>query len=231
MSARREDDAVRRTPALAVTAAAALLLTACTGGADDPTSPGPTGPSGGSAGEASSAPEAVPAEPLPPATAECLAGTWRLDLAAMQDDLAQLFAAADDDAVEVTVSGTSTYEFEADGSFAATVDSTSGMTMRSDETELTSRSESSGDLTGAWSLDGDRLTISDVDSSGLDVTTTAEMDGETLDVPPGAPEDAIEALPPTLSTATCSDDTLVLAADLTQDEGGDPVTISYTLRR
>jgi hypothetical protein len=216
---------VRRTPALAVTAATALLLAACTAGSDDPTTPTGTGPSAGAA--ASPAP---PAEPLPPATAECLAGTWRLDLAAMQDDLAQLFAAADGE-VEVEVAGTSTYDFAADGSFTATVDSTSGMTMRSDDTELTSRSESSGDLTGAWSLAGDQLTISDVDSSGLDVTTTATMDGETLDVPPASPEDAIEALPPTLSTATCADGTLVLAAALAQDEDSDPVTITYTLRR
>ncbi|MCC2315434.1 hypothetical protein [Cellulomonas xiejunii] len=220
----------RRPTALAASAVTVLLLSACTGDADadpDATTAGTPPPS-------SAAATSDPADEEPVAggvTEECLLGTWRLDLAAMQDDLRRVLGAAGEGAVEVTVDGTTTYEFADGGAFAADVDSSSAMTMSGDGVELTSESRSTGDLTGRWALTGDQLTISDVDSSGLDVTTSGTLDGEDLELPEGSAEDAIEALPPTASTATCSASTLTLVMSLQPDESSEPLTMAYTLRR
>lgn len=222
----------RRHTALAASTVAVLLLSACTGDADAGRDEGTAGTTPPPSATATS----DPADDEPVAggvTQECLLGTWRLDLAAMQDDLRETFEAADDDqgTVEVTVDGTATYEFADGGTFTADVDSSSAMTMSADGSELTSTSRSTGDLTGRWTLAGDQLTISDIDSSGLDVTTTGTLDGEELEVPEGSADDAIEALPPTASTATCSASTLTLVTSLQADESSDPVTMTYTLRR
>jgi|GEM_PF-1467424 len=105
------------------------------------------------------------------------------------------------------------------------------MTLADADVELTSTSESAGDLTAAWELTDGTLTISGVDASGLEVTTTATMDGEALDLPEGSAEDAIEALPPTSSTATCDAGALALVTSMQSDEDTEPVTITYLLRR
>ncbi|MBF0687034.1 MAG: hypothetical protein IR158_04605 [Cellulomonas sp.] len=220
----------RRPTALAASAVTVLLLSACTGDT------GPDATTAGTTPPASAAATSDPTDEEPVAggvTVECLRGTWRLDLAAMQDDLLRMFESAGDDqgAVDITVDGTSTYEFADGGAFTADVDSSSAMTMSGDGVELTSESRSTGDLTGRWALAGDQLTISDIDSAGLDVTTSGTLDGEELELPEGSAEDAIEALPPTASTATCSASTLTLVASLQSDESSEPVTMAYTLRR
>ena len=224
---------MRRTPALTVTALTALLLSACTGGEAAP-GVGATPADTGAGATADAGGGTQPDAPFDGGTQECLVGTWRLDLAAMQDDLRTMLAGGGGEAagdVEVEVEGATTYEFAADGSFAAAVDSSSSMTLSSDGEELTSATASTGDLTGAWSLAGDLLTISDVDAAGLDVTTTATLGGESIDVPPGSAQDAIEALPPTVSTVTCGTATLTLATATVADEDSEPVSLTYTLRR
>ncbi|MCC2335536.1 hypothetical protein [Cellulomonas wangsupingiae] len=233
---------MRRTPAVTVTALTALLLTACTGGDREAAPSGGATPADASAGASADASPGAPADagggtqpdaPFDGGTEQCLVGVWRLDLAAMQDDLSTMLAGGGEAAgdVEVEVEGATTYEFAADGSFAAAVDSSSSMTLSSDGEELTSSTASTGDLTGVWSLAGDVLTISDVDAAGLDVTTTAALGGESIDVPPGSAQDAIEALPPTVSTVTCGTATLTLATATVADEDSDPVSLTYTLRR
>lgn len=223
---------MRRTSALALTTTTALLLAACTAGGTPDAGTAADGPTaaatpGGDAA-APTAPEAD--EPLAPATPECLLGTWELDLTAMQDDLRRSVAGGGD-AVQVDVAGTATYVFAEEGRFTATVDSTSSMTMSADGSELTSTSASTGDLTGAWSLEGGVLVISDVDTADLTVDTAATMDGEDLDVPAGTAQDAIEVLPPTSSTASCGPDRLALVMTLQEDEDAEPVAVTYTLRR
>ncbi len=229
---------MRALPALAAAATAALLLTACTGGDDDAT-PAGTATGGASTSDdgaatdgddgsdAGSAPEEVV---VGGASEDCLAGTWELDLAAMQGDLRSLFTDTDG-SVDVHVEGTTTYEFTPGGAFAATVDSSSSMTMSAQDDDLESTTVSSGSLAGAWSLAGDQLTISDVDTSGLDVETSATMNGEELELPAGSAEDAIEVLPPTLSTVGCSADRLSLTTTLSTDEDDEHVDVVYTLRR
>lgn len=218
---------MRRTTALALTAATALLLGACTGGGDDAA---PT--DGGTA----SADERTPGAPAAPvtggATPECVTGEWQLDLAAMEDDLRALFATGGDDAgVELIVEGTTSYTFAEGGAFTADVDSSSTVTFAGEGAELTSSSTSNGTLAGTWALEGDQLTVADVDPGALQVTTRAQLDGEKVDVPPGTAEDTIEALPPTLSTVGCSDDRMSLVAALATDEESEPVSVTYTLTR
>jgi len=234
LAAHDERTPVRRTPALAVTVMTLWALTACT--ASDPT-PAPdeqtasTGPEAGTTGaDTPGAGTPAPDAPFAGSTEECLLGTWQLDLTAMQDGLRAMFVGAEGQ-VEVAVGGTTTYEFAAGGTFGADVDSSSSMTMRSDGAELTSTSTSTGSLAGAWTLAGDQLTISDVDTRDLDVTTTAALDDDPVDVPAGSAQDAIEALPPTVSTMTCRTGTLTLVSSLATDEDSDPVTITHTLRR
>ncbi|UZN02422.1 hypothetical protein [Cellulomonas sp. S1-8] len=230
---------MRRTSALALATTTALLLTACTAGSQDGDEPAATtdGTTPATEAPATEAPageapaaDASDDEPLAPATAECLLGTWELDLAAMQDDLRRM-ASAGGGAVTVEVTGTSTYEFAEGGRFTSTVDSSSTVAMSADDSDLTSSSVSTGVLTGAWALDADSLVISDVDTSELEVATTATLDGEDLEVPDGTPEDAIEVLPPTASTASCGADRLTLQMSVLQDEDADPVSITYVLRR
>ncbi len=226
---------MRRATAVVTTALTAVLLTACTGGDDAPDdTAGPTSSDATTSPVPDASAPVTGDEPVAGgATEECLQGTWRLDLAAMQDDLRRMLVDAGDDqgSVEVVVDGTSSYEFAAGGEFRAAVDSTSAMAISADGTELSSSSRSVGDLTARWSLAGDQLTVSDVDSSGLEVTTTGTIDGEDLDVPDGSAEDAIEALPPTVSTATCSAGTLTLVSAIQEDESSEPVSITWTLRR
>lgn len=219
---------MRRTSALAATAITALLLTACTDGAG--TSPDGSGASGQDEGPGNDAgpPAAVPQTP---ATEECVLGTWQLDLATMQADLQELLAGGAGSGVEVDVAGSTTYEFAAGGRFGATVESSSSIAMSADGDELTSTSTSAGELTGTWTLVDGVLTIADVDPTDLAVTTTATLDDEPLDVPAGSAEDAIEALPPTSSDAACDDGALALVTTLPGDEGDDPVSITYVLRR
>lgn len=206
----------------------ALLLVGCTGGADAPD--GPDASTGAPSTDAAT-PAAPAASPLPPveggASPECLAGTWHLDLAAMQQDL----QATTGEGVEVVVEGTTTYEFADGGVLRAEVDSTSGVTMSAGGERLTSSSRSTGTLTGTWSLDGDQLVVSDVDTSDLEVTTTATTDDEDVDVPAGSAEDTIGVLPPTLSTVGCSADRASLVSTLVTDEEGEPVTLTYPLHR
>ncbi|ADG75645.1 hypothetical protein Cfla_2760 [Cellulomonas flavigena DSM 20109] len=221
----------RRGGSAARAAVLVLLLAACTGGADDPDRPdGPVASPGAATSDAAT-PAAPAASPLPPveggASAECLAGTWQLDLAAMQQGLQAAAGAG----AEVVVDGTTTYEFADGGVLRVEVDSTSGVTLTAGDERLTSSSRSTGTLTGTWSLDGDQLVVSDVDTSDLDVTTTATTDDEDVDVPPGSAEDTIGVLPPTLATVGCSADRASLVSTLVTDEEGESVILVHPLHR
>ena len=222
---------MRRPPVLTLPATllTVVVLAACTAGGDAAPSPSGTAAADASPDASATAPP-PPDEPLAPATAECVQGTWTLDLEAVQDDLRRVLA-GNGGAVELDVAGTTTYELVAGGEFRAAVDSSSSVTFAGDDGDLTSTAASSGDLTGVWSLEGDTLVISDVDTADLDVTTTASLDGEPVDVPAGSAEDSLEALPPTTSTASCGPARMTLVSTLVQDEDAEPVTITYTLRR
>lgn len=221
---------MRRAPVLLLTATTALVLTGCTGGDGDDSPPAAPQATADSATGAATAP-AEPDEPLEPATAECLAGTWDLDLPALTAALQALVADSD---IEVTLTGSATYEFAPDGGFAADVDTSSDMTSAADGTELRYETTSSGDLRGTWSIDGDQVVVSDVDPGGLEVTRRGELDGEEIDVPPqdgDTVQALVEGMPPTSATASCGESRATLVMPLVEDEDSEPVEITYTLRR
>lgn len=215
---------MRRSPAPTLAATTLLLLTACTGG--DVTSP--------DAGTTAGAPADAPAdagEPLEPVTAGCLVGTWQLDVAALQAELRALVA---DSGVEVTLDGEATYDFADGGGFRVTAGTTATVTSSADGSTLTYETTTAGDADGTWSATDDQVVVSDVDPRDLDVTRRATMDGEDLDVPASSDDPLatlLEGLPPTSSTGACGADRATLAMPLVQDEGSEPVVVTYTLRR
>lgn len=219
---------MRRTATLVLATATAALLTACTGG-DTPPGPSATVPATSPAADTGATLAATPDAPLAPATAECLQGTWQVDLDALRADLLRSVGGADA-GVEIAVSGTTTYEFGAPDGLVVTVDSTSSVTLADEGSSLESTSVAAGTLRGTWTLDGTTLVVSDVDAAGLDVTTTASLDGDDVETP-DSPDDAIGAMPPTTSTASCGPDRAELVATLQQDEDSEPVTVTTTLRR
>lgn len=219
---------MRRPLALATTAATALLLTtACTGGGGEaaPTSSG---------SPSASAAQEQPAEDAPAgASAECILGTWDMDTAALEESMAQLFALGGDEtsSMDMTITGTGTYEFAEGGAFSTTSDMTSGVTISAEGMEIVTEGTSTGTMTGTWALEGDQLTLSDLDTSALTVTTTGTMNGEEIAIPEGSAEGAIQAAPPAASTVSCTEDTLTLTTTSAVDESSEPLSISYTLRR
>ncbi|QGQ18577.1 hypothetical protein GC089_04090 [Cellulomonas sp. JZ18] len=220
---------MRRPLALATTAATALLLTtACTGGGEaEPTA------SGSPSESASATAEETPDAAAGGASEECILGTWQVDTAALQESMAQLFALGGEElsGMSMTVTGEGTYEFAEGGAFSTTSDMTSGVSMSVEGMEIVTEGTSTGTMTGTWALEGDQLTLSDLDTSGLTVTTTGTMNGDPIDIPEGSAEGAMQAAPPTASTVACTEDTLTLTTTSALDESSEPLSISYTLRR
>ncbi|MFS0704898.1 hypothetical protein AB6N23_10285 [Cellulomonas sp. 179-A 9B4 NHS] len=221
---------MRRPLALAATAATALLLaTACSGGGDEPAPTSSGTPDASSAAAEPTADAGADAGDL----AECILGTWDVDTAAMQESMDALLATggAELDAMQTTITGEGTYDFAEGGAFTGTADMASGVTMSAEGMEIATQSTSTGTMTGTWAVEGDQLTLADIDTSGMTVTTTGTMNGEPFDIPEGSTEAAMDAAPPTASTATCTADTLTLTTTSAVDESSEPLSLSYTLRR
>ncbi|WP_309135532.1 hypothetical protein [Cellulomonas sp.] len=219
---------MRRSLALATAAATALLLTACSGG-DDAAEP--------EAGAGSSASADAPAEdagddaPAGGGDEECVLGTWDVDTDAMAQSMQELLGGAEVGDMQMTLDGTMSYEFAEGGTFTATSDMTSGVTMSAEGMEMVTDSTSEGTMTGSWAVAGDQLTLSDLDTSGLTVTTSGTVNGEPLEIPEGSTEGMMAAAPPTTSTITCTDDTLTLVTTSEAVEGVEPISSEITLRR
>lgn len=207
---------MRRTRALALAAAAALTLVGCTDEVptDDAT-----------AGRLSPAPSASPG-PFEGTTAQCLVGTWWLDATDLQGPLGALLGGDG-----LTLAGAARWDFAEGGAFTADVDSARDLDVTTADGALESRTVFRGEVTGTWRLDEDQLVVEEVVTDGLEVATTATLDGDPVEVPDGSADDAVEVLPPTLSQVTCDSAELVLASTVGTDEDAQPVTLTYTLRR
>lgn len=209
---------MRRTTFVMV-ALAALTLSACGGGDDtaDEESTTTAAPATTTT-MATTTTEATTTTTEPPTTTTtqaeagaCLVGTWDLD----SEDFVQQLADGMADAAgagEVTVSfvgGSYTVTMSEDGTFAAERDEWS---FEAATSEGAFRITIDGVDTGMWAVDGDTLTISDVES-GSTVKAQAVVNGELVDLPGGtvpvADSDALGAS----STYECSGDVLVVHAD------------------
>lgn len=210
---------MRLTRALVPAAVAALALAGCTG--DDLDGPTDVTPSVG----LTPAPSASPG-PFEGTTAQCLVGTWWLDVTQLQEPLRALLG---DDGL--TLAGAARWQFAEGGAFAAEVDSARDLDVSVEGGALSSRTVFRGDATGTWRLEDDQLYVEELATDGIEAETTATLGGEAVEVPDGSPDDAVEVLPPTLSAVVCDNAELSLASTIGTDEDAQPITLTYTLRR
>ena len=141
-------------------------------------------------------------------SADCLVGTWELDSEAF---IEQIFAAADEtgfeDLGEVTVShggGSFIVTMTDDGSYVGERDD---WQIRLSADEGTFVTTLNGEEAGTWSTEGDQLTVTS-ESSTLQVSFAAEVDGVLQELPFGGPETVASRELGGTGPFTCDDDTL-----------------------
>lgn len=164
-----------------------LALTACgaTGaGTDDATGTDTAAPDA----TASSSPTEGDGDDAAAGGADCLEGEWDGDLEAAEDratgalDLGDLQVEP-----EVSVSGASVVAFDGSTMTTEFQDQVTEVLLAVDgeqggqEIVVTVRLD--GTVEGAYTVDGDTLSITDVDVSGLESEVTAELGGEEYDLP------------------------------------------------
>ncbi|GGC04413.1 hypothetical protein [Cellulomonas carbonis] len=180
---------MRPSLAPAVVVGAALALAGCTGGSE-PEEPGPTssasedGEGTDPSAEPSDGPTDEPADDEATAAGtDCVVGDWTTDPAAGADTIVGSLDLPEDPVIEVT--GESYMTFAEDGTVTTTysgVDTRMVLTLQGSTLEV--RSAMDGALVGAWSAtDEGTLAITDVDPSGVTMTTETTVDGEALEVP------------------------------------------------
>ncbi len=141
-------------------------------------------------------------------SADCLVGTWELDSEAF---IEQIFAAADEtgfeDLGEVTVShggGSFIVTMNDDGSYVGERDD---WQIRLSADEGTFVTTLNGEEAGTWSTEGNQLTVTS-ESSTLQVSFAAEVDGVLQELPFGGPETVASRELGGTGPFTCDDDTL-----------------------
>lgn len=213
---------MRRTPALAL-AATTLLLTAACSSSEPPAS------ADAPAAQTTSATPTSASEDAAPDLTTCLVGTWEQDMTDARAQMDALMGAGDE--ADVSFDGTGTMTFGADGSLSSTVDSTTTMAGAVDGVAVVLTAKVAGSTSGTWTVDGERMTIADLDMSGLttDITTTA--DGVEVEIPglddSGDLSSVAAQAPPSETDVTCTDDELLLSTE-TGVDGMEPVTQRYT---
>lgn len=191
------------TTAITGLAAVALLVTAgCAAGSADGGTP---------SSEATVASSSTPSPTPEPEVdlAECLVGSWTLP----EDQVIAFYSAAASGIPELSFEpfGTLGLNLGADGGY--TYLPAFGFVLKLDLGfgTLEPRADVTGDVTGAWSTDGDVLVLSQATSS---LVVSAVLDGQPLDV--AAATDALIEASPMLTppgAVTCDDDTLTVPMD------------------
>ncbi|KGM11911.1 hypothetical protein [Cellulomonas bogoriensis] len=194
-----------RALALPLALGTVLALTACAADpeATDPTEPPTDAETGDTEAQAPAGGDVDPA---------CLQGSWDTDLERL---------------LEVQTAGVEVddYEHEFSGSAVLTYDDGT-MIREADELEVTqwfsvegqqmeSWMREHGTVTGTYTLDGDRLEISDLDSSDIEVQTRTEIEGEEVPAPEIDPADVFVD---GMYFAECAGDELYLTPDLSELE-------------
>lgn len=199
----------------------ALLLTAC--GGDDAAT---TTTAGGGAADVTQTTEAettttteaptttttaAPTTTQAQVSADCLVGTWELDSEAF---IEQIFAGADEtgfeDLGEMTVShggGAFIVTMNEDGTYVGERDD---WQIRLSADEGTFVTTLNGEEAGTWSAAGDQLTVTS-ESSTIQVSFAAEVDGELQELPFGGPETVASRELAGTGPFTCDNDTLEVA--------------------
>ena len=195
-----------------------LVLAAC-GGGEATTTTAANGAGAASATTATSTTSAVAATPAPTTTVaeepvggeECLVGLWELDSEGFIAAIAEAFQ--DDPELGGTtiefVGGTNVTELEASGTFWNDRDDWS---FRFTTAEGAIRTTINGIDQGIYTVEGDQITISDVDGAAV-VKLQAEVEGELVDIPFGSTGISQTDVWLGTGTYTCSGDSLTLMTD------------------
>ncbi len=162
---------------------------------------------------------AAPTTTQPPTTttteavvagSDCLVGTWELDSAAF---IEQIFSVAAEEETgfeelgEVEIShggGAFIVTMSDDGTYVGVRDN---WQIRVSADEGTFVNTLDGEEVGTWSVDGDQLTVTS-ESSTLEVSFAAEIDGELQELPFGGSQTVATRELGGTGPFTCTDDTL-----------------------
>jgi hypothetical protein len=207
---------MRRLPTLTI--ALALLVSACSpGGEEDTGTSAPEETSSTVAGTEATTTEApttteVPTttttEPPSSAGADCVAGTWLLDIQSFISLMEEAFTSEGFGADSITANeGTYLVTLAPDGTFSAERDEWGFSVATGDGTFTMSIS---GTETGTWSADDTTITVT-IDSTDVNVSTTAEVDGQVIELP-DSPVDVPDAVAED-SAYTCDGDVLTVTTE------------------
>lgn len=139
---------------------------------------------------------------------DCVVGTWVLDNELFIANFDAIFAEAGMPDAEISaLDGTFTAELGSDGSLTGTRDGW-GFAIGTADGDVVM--EINGTDTGTWSTDGSTF-FTEIDESGVEITTSVEVDGQTIELPDGGqlPVEPPEGIASN-SEYTCSGDTLSL---------------------
>jgi hypothetical protein len=207
---------MRKLPTLTV--ALALVIGACSpGGEEDSNTSAPeeTGSTAASTETTTTevmttttAPTTTTTEPSSSAGADCVAGTWLLDIQSFISLMQEAFTSEGFGADSITANeGTYLVTFAPDGTFNAERDEW-GFTVVTGEGTFTM--SISGTETGTWSADDTTISVT-VDSSDVNVSSTAEVDGQVIEIP-SSPVDVPDAVAEA-SAYTCDGDVLTVTTE------------------
>ena len=142
---------------------------------------------------------------------ECLVWIWELDSETFVAAIQETFG-GDPELQGTTIEfagGTNTTELEADGTFW---NDRNDWSLGIDTPDGAIFITMNGIDNGTWSVDGDQITISDVDQAAV-VKMQAEVDGELVDIPFGSTGFVQTDVWLGTATYTCSGDTMTVTAD------------------
>lgn len=206
---------------LATAAASVLIVAACGGSSDSTTTTEPAAAAGATETTVAqtTTTTAPPTTTVPPTTtttgavlaaSDCLVGSWELDSAAFIEQIFSVAAQEEtgfEELGEVEVShggGTFIVAMNADGTYVGDRDN---WQIRISADEGTFINTLDGQETGTWSAQGDQLTVTS-ESSTIEISFAAEIDGELQELPFGAPQTVASQELGGTGPFTCSDDTL-----------------------
>jgi hypothetical protein len=206
---------MRKLPTLTI--ALALLVAACSSGGEEegatsaPEETGSTVASTDTTTEATTttaAPTTTTTLPPSSAGAECVEGTWLLDIQSFISLMEEAFTSEGFGADSITANeGTYLVTLAPDGTFTAERDEWGFSVVTGDGTFTMSIS---GTETGTWSADDTTITVA-IDSSDVKVSTTAEVDGQVINMP-DSPVDVPDAVAED-SAYTCGGDVLTVTTE------------------
>lgn len=192
-----------------------LVLAACSPGDSDETT---TTASEGTIAESTGTTESAPttSEPAPTTTTEpqssagasCLEGTWALDIQSFISFMQDAFTSEGFGADSITANdGPYLVTFGGDGTFTTEREDWGFTVVTSDGTFKLSIN---GSETGTWTADDSTITVT-VTSSDVTASSTAEVDGQTIQIPE-SPVEVPDAIAEE-SAYTCAGDVLMVTTE------------------